>query len=153
MPHTLPGTPTAPATPLLHIDAVGKDYHGTTVLDDVTLALNAGEVLALTGENGAGKSTLSKIVCGLTPATRGGMRLAGEAFMPESRQDAERLGVRMVMQELGLVPTLTVAENLLLGRMPNTAGWLQRGALHAAQQQVLGHRQRGHQAQLLHDHA
>ena len=132
MPQTPSATPTAPVTPLLHIDAVGKDYHGTTVLDDVTLALNAGEVLALTGENGAGKSTLSKIVCGLTPATRGGMRLAGQAFLPESRQDAERLGVRMVMQELGLVPTLTVAENLLLGRMPNTAGWLQRGALHAA---------------------
>jgi len=117
---------------LLHVDAVGKDYHGTTVLHDVTLALNAGEVLALTGENGAGKSTLSKIICGLTPATRGGMRLAGAAFMPESRQDAERQGVRMVMQELGLVPTLTVAENLLLGRMPSTAGWVRRAELHAA---------------------
>jgi len=126
-------TPFAPpATPLLHIDAVGKDYHGTTVLHDVTLALNAGEVLALTGENGAGKSTLSKIVCGLTPATRGGMRLSGAAFQPASRQDAERQGVRMVMQELGLVPTLTVAENLLLGRMPSTAGWVRRGELHAA---------------------
>ena len=121
-----------PATPLLHIDAVGKDYHGTTVLHDVTLALNAGEVLALTGENGAGKSTLSKIVCGLTPATRGGMRLSGAAFQPASRQDAERHGVRMVMQELGLVPTLTVAENLLLGRMPSTAGWVRRDELHAA---------------------
>jgi len=129
MPHTPSPTP---ATPLLHVDAVGKDYHGTTVLHDVTLALNAGEVLALTGENGAGKSTLSKIVCGLTPATRGGMRLAGAAFMPESRQDAERQGVRMVMQELGLVPTLTVAENLLLGRMPSTAGWVRRAELHAA---------------------
>jgi len=129
MPHTPSPTP---ATPLLHVDAVGKDYHGTTVLHDVTLALNAGEVLALTGENGAGKSTLSKIICGLTPATRGGMRLAGAAFMPESRQDAERQGVRMVMQELGLVPTLTVAENLLLGRMPSTAGWVRRAELHAA---------------------
>ncbi|GAA6121058.1 sugar ABC transporter ATP-binding protein [Acidovorax sp. FG27] len=129
MPHTPSPTP---ATPLLHIDAVGKDYHGTTVLHDVTLALNAGEVLALTGENGAGKSTLSKIVCGLTPATRGGMRLAGAAYPPASRQDAERQGVRMVMQELGLVPTLTVAENLLLGRMPSTAGWVRRAELHAA---------------------
>ncbi|WP_343590479.1 sugar ABC transporter ATP-binding protein [Paracidovorax wautersii] len=119
-------------TPVLHIDAVGKDYHGTTVLNDVTLALNAGEVLALTGENGAGKSTLSKIVCGLTPATRGGMRLAGQPFEPASRQDAERQGVRMVLQELSLVPTLTVAENLLLGRMPHRGGWLRRSALHAA---------------------
>ncbi len=119
-------------TPVLHIDAVGKDYHGTTVLNDVTLALNAGEVLALTGENGAGKSTLSKIMCGLTPATRGGMRLAGQPFEPASRQDAERQGVRMVLQELSLVPTLTVAENLLLGRMPHRGGWLRRSELHAA---------------------
>ena len=119
-------------TPVLHIDAVGKDYHGTTVLNDVTLALNAGEVLALTGENGAGKSTLSKIMCGLTPATRGGMRLAGQPFEPASRQEAERQGVRMVLQELSLVPTLTVAENLLLGRMPHRCGWLRRSELHAA---------------------
>ena len=132
MPPTSQAQPPAPPTPLLCIDAVGKDYSATTVLDGVTLALNAGEVLALTGENGAGKSTLSKIVCGLTSATRGGMRLAGQTFAPASRREAEQHGVRMVMQELGLVPTLTVAENLLLGRLPNRAGWLQREVLHAA---------------------
>ena len=132
MTQTPTSTPPAPPTPLLCIDAVGKDYSATTVLDGVTLALNAGEVLALTGENGAGKSTLSKIVCGLTSATRGGMRLVGQTFAPASRREAEQHGVRMVMQELGLVPTLTVAENLLLGRLPNRAGWLQREVLHAA---------------------
>ncbi len=124
------------AQPLLSIDGVGKDYTAT-VLDGVTLALNAGEVLALTGENGAGKSTLSKIVCGLEPATRGSLRLGGRAYAPTSRRDAERQGVRMVMQELGLVPTLTVAENLLMGRLPHRAGWLRRGALHAAAQAQL----------------
>ncbi|MDA8455438.1 sugar ABC transporter ATP-binding protein [Acidovorax sp. GBBC 3334] len=111
---------------------VGKDYHTTTVLHGVTLSLHAGEVLALTGENGAGKSTLSKILCGLEPATRGGLRLAGEPYAPLSRRDAERQGVRMVMQELGLVPTLTVAENLFMGRLPHRLGWLRRNALHDA---------------------
>ena len=121
----------SPPPPLLTIDAVGKDYTAT-VLDGVTLALNAGEVLALTGENGAGKSTLSKIICGLESPTRGGMRLAGQTYTPGSRRDAERQGVRMVMQELGLVPTLTVAENLLMGRLPHRLGWLRRDVLHTA---------------------
>jgi len=115
---------------MLTIEAVGKDY-AASVLDGVTLELRAGEVLALTGENGAGKSTLSKIVCGLVTPTRGRMSLGGQPFAPVSRRDAERVGVRMVMQELGLVSTLSVAENLLLDRLPNRAGWLRRDDLHA----------------------
>lgn len=124
-------SPAPQSPPLLAIQAVGKDYTAT-VLDGVNVELFAGEVLALTGENGAGKSTLSKILCGLEQPTRGGMQLAGQAYAPSSRRDAERHGVRMVMQELGLVPTLTVAENLLMGRLPHRLGWLQRDVLHAA---------------------
>ncbi|OGB12209.1 MAG: sugar ABC transporter ATP-binding protein [Burkholderiales bacterium RIFCSPLOWO2_12_FULL_64_33] len=124
-------SPAPQSPPLLAIQAVGKDYTAT-VLDGVNVELFAGEVLALTGENGAGKSTLSKILCGLEQPTRGGMQLAGQAYAPTSRRDAERHGVRMVMQELGLVPTLTVAENLLMGRLPHRLGWLQRDVLHTA---------------------
>src|SRR3989338_3541389 len=111
-------SPAPQPPPLLAIQAVGKDYTAT-VLDGVNVELFAGEVLALTGENGAGKSTLSKILCGLEQPTRGGMRQAGQADAPSSRRCAERRGVRMVMEELGLGPTLTVAENLLMGRMPH----------------------------------
>lgn len=125
---------------VLRMLEVGKDY-ASTVLDGISLTLRAGEVLALTGENGAGKSTLSKILCGLVPPTRGRMQLAGQTFAPNSRRQAEALGVRMVMQELSLVPTLTVAENLLLGRLPSWgqwgAGWIRQQALHEQAQKQL----------------
>nr|WP_145552882.1 sugar ABC transporter ATP-binding protein [Variovorax boronicumulans] len=114
--------------PVLALQGIGKDY-AATVLDGVGLELQAGQVLALTGENGAGKSTLSKIVCGLVAPTRGSMQLDGQPFAPRSRREAEARGVRMVMQELGLVPTFTVAENLLLGRLPHRAGWVDRRRL------------------------
>ncbi len=81
-------------------------------------------MLALTGENGAGKSTLSKLISGLEVPTTGHMTYRGQAYAPASRSEAERLGVRMVMQELNLLPTLTVAENLYLDNLPSRFGWI-----------------------------
>ncbi len=114
---------------VLTLEGMGKDYGPSTVLDGVTLDLRAGECLALTGENGAGKSTLAKMLCGLVTPTRGRMALDGQPFAPRSRTEAESLGVRMVLQELGLVSTLTVAENLLLDRLPQRFGWVNHHAL------------------------
>ncbi|MEO5686228.1 MAG: sugar ABC transporter ATP-binding protein [Burkholderiaceae bacterium] len=116
---------------LLQGRGIGKTY-ATPVLVGVDFDLHAGEVLALTGENGAGKSTLSKIVAGLVQPTDGTLRLGGSPYAPGSRQDAEKQGVRMVMQELSLVPTLSVAENLLLGRLPNRWGFIRNDALNEA---------------------
>jgi ribose transport system ATP-binding protein len=127
-----PNTPGAASLPvLLQGRGIGKTY-ATPVLAGVDFELRAGEVLALTGENGAGKSTLSKIVAGLVQPTAGALTLAGAPYAPASRQDAERLGVRMVMQELSLVPTLSVAENLLLGRLPQRFGFIRGPELNEA---------------------
>ena len=128
----VPGhTGAAPLPVLLQGRGIGKTY-ATPVLAGVDFELHAGEVLALTGENGAGKSTLSKIVAGLVTPTAGTLTLGGAPYAPASRQDAERQGVRMVMQELSLVPTLSVAENLLLGRLPNRFGFIRGDALNEA---------------------
>ena len=124
--------------PLFHGEGLGKNYI-TPVLSDVSLELREGEVLALTGENGAGKSTLTKIIAGLVRPNDGRMHLHGKPYSPASRHEAEKLGVRMVLQELGLIPTLTVAENLLLDHMPSLGGFVRREKMNrqAAQQMAI----------------
>lgn len=114
--------------PLLELRGLSKAF-AAPVLSGIDLDLHPGEVVALTGENGAGKSTLSRIVAGLVPADAGSMRLNGESFAPVSRAAAERQGVRMVLQELGLIGTLSIAENLLLGALPATFGFVDRDEL------------------------
>lgn len=132
--------PSRSVPPLFAVTGITKRY-ASNVLSGVSLSLRPGEVLALTGENGAGKSTMSKIVAGLVAPTEGTMTLAGQAFAPKNRRDAEHAGVRMVMQELSLVPTLTVAENLLIDALPNRGrwcgNWIDRKALNAAATQQL----------------
>jgi len=99
--------------------------------------LRAGEVHALVGEKGAGKSTLSRIVAGITTPDSGDMFLRGQPYGPASRRDAERLGVRMVMQELNLIATLTVAESIFIDRLPQRFGWIDRRRLNSEARAVL----------------
>ncbi|MBX8488313.1 sugar ABC transporter ATP-binding protein [Pseudomonas cichorii] len=113
---------------VLSISGIGKTY-AQPVLADIELTLMRGEVLALTGENGAGKSTLSKIIGGLVVPDAGVMHFQRQPYQPANRTQAEKLGVRMVMQELNLLPTLTVAENLFLDDMPRRLGWIDRKVL------------------------
>ncbi|MEK2677380.1 sugar ABC transporter ATP-binding protein [Pseudomonas aeruginosa] len=124
------------ALPLLSIRGVGKTY-AQPVLAEIDLQLFGGEVLALTGENGAGKSTLSKIVGGLERPGAASLELLGRPYAPASRREAEALGVRMVMQELNLLPTLSVAENLFLHDLPRRAGWIDRRRLRAAAREAM----------------
>jgi ribose transport system ATP-binding protein len=112
----------------LQLTGLTKAY-AAPVLSDINLAVHAGEVLALTGENGAGKSTLSKIIAGVVNADAGSMELAGQPYAPASRSRAEACGVRMVLQELSLIGTLSVAENLQLGQIPSRAGFISHGEL------------------------
>ena len=111
------------AEPLLQVRSIEKQY-AAPVLIELDLDLRRGDIHALMGANGAGKSTLSRIMCGLTPADRGTMTLGGQRYSPRSRQEAQRAGVQLVAQELNLVPTLSVAENLFLTDLPSRFGFV-----------------------------
>ncbi len=122
---------------LLRAVDIVKTYPGVVALDRVGFDVRAGEVHALVGENGAGKSTLARILCGLTSPDSGLLQLRGQPYAPASRIDAARHGVRMVMQELNLIGTLTVAENIFMGRMPRRLGFISYGRMNADSRAIL----------------
>lgn len=103
---------------LLDMRDISKRFGQVTVLKGVNFDLELGEVHALVGENGAGKSTLMKILAGVQPFDEGSMHLSGEDVRFSNVSDAREHGVVMVYQELALVPSLSVAENLFLGELP-----------------------------------
>lgn len=104
--------------PILELSEIRKRFLGVTALDGVDFDLLPGEVHALMGENGAGKSTLLKVATGVYPPDSGSIRLAGSVISPHSPADAVRHGISTVYQEVNLVPNLSVAENICLGREP-----------------------------------
>jgi ribose transport system ATP-binding protein len=119
-------TDTLPSRPILEMQAISKSFFGVKVLDDVSLELFPGEVLALVGENGAGKSTLIKILNGDYHRDSGAILIDGQTVDIEHPRDAADLGIRMIYQELHHCHDLSVTENLLLGHLPRRAGRLGR---------------------------
>ncbi|HWI57323.1 MAG TPA: sugar ABC transporter ATP-binding protein [Bacillota bacterium] len=133
----LPTLNSQPAlAPLLQVSGLQKSY-SVPVLTDFTFELQAGEVHALVGSNGAGKSTFARILCGLTSADAGAIQFNGHPYAPRSKREAEHAGIVMVMQELNVIGTLTVAENIFLSRLPRRAGFVRFGALHEMARQAL----------------
>ena len=106
---------------MLEIRSVSKSFSGVRVLSDVSFTVARGEVHALMGENGAGKSTLMNILSGAYADYNGALLLDGKPLAMRNPRDAQKLGIAIVHQELNLVPELTVAENIFLGREPRTA--------------------------------
>ena len=125
-----------PAAPFLQVSGLHKSYN-VPVLVDFSFELRGGEVHALIGSNGAGKSTFARILCGLTPVNSGDIQLDDRPYAPRSRREAEHAGVVMVMQELNVIGTLTVAENIFLNCLPRRAGFVRYADLHDQARQAL----------------
>jgi ribose transport system ATP-binding protein len=123
---------------LLQISGLSKSFSASVkALSEVDFDLRAREIHALVGENGAGKSTLSRIIAGIEQPDAGGMLLRGQLFSPASRADADRSGICMVMQELNLIGTLTIAESIFIDRMPHRYGVIDYRQLNKRAREVM----------------
>lgn len=99
-----------------------KSFGPSTVVNNVDLVVRSGEVVCLLGENGAGKSTVAKMLAGVVRPDSGSMTLDGEHYDPHNPAQAIHAGVGLIHQETNLVPQLTIAENVFLGRQPTRGG-------------------------------
>ncbi|MCC3762887.1 sugar ABC transporter ATP-binding protein [Glycomyces sp. TRM65418] len=125
------------ATAALTMRGIDKAFHGIPVLSSVDLTVEQGEVHALVGENGAGKSTLMKILAGVHTADAGTIELGGRAVSFTHPVQAQNAGIATVFQEFNLLPELSVAENVHLGREPRRGGRIDRRAMADRTAQVL----------------
>ena len=116
---------------LLRIEGIRKTFPGVVALDGVDFDLRRGEVHVLLGENGAGKSTLIKMLSGAYTPEAGRILVGGEETRIQGAQDSERLGIATIYQEFNLVPDLTVAENIFLGRQPRRFRMIDRKRMEA----------------------
>ena len=118
-------------TDIFRAEGLGKTYPGVRANDDVSFMVKAGEIHALLGENGAGKSTLIKALTGVYHANRGTIWLEGNAISPKNTAHAQQLGIGTVYQEVNLLPNMSVADNLFIGREPRRFGLLRRKEMEA----------------------
>ena len=115
---------------VLKMEAISKEFPGVRALDNVHLEVMPGEIHALLGENGAGKSTLMKILSGVYRRDSGQILLDGQPVEVHNPHHAQSIGITIIHQELNLMPNLSVAENVFIGREPNRYSLVRWGELH-----------------------
>ncbi|EHN12776.1 Ribose ABC transport system ATP-binding protein RbsA (TC 3.A.1.2.1) [Patulibacter medicamentivorans] len=129
--------PNAGSTPLVRAHGITKRFPGVVALDGVGIAIHAGTVHALTGENGSGKSTLANVIGGALQPDGGHLEVDGQRRTIATPAEALGLGIVTISQELTLAPTLSVAENVFLGRLPRRRGRIDWNELHERAREVL----------------
>lgn len=125
------------SNPVLQLQGIHKKFPGVHALKGVDFSLRAGEIHALLGENGAGKSTLIKVMTGVYTRDGGSIRLDGQEIFPANTGDAQALGISTVYQEVNLLPNLTVAQNIYLGREPKRWGFIDWAAANRKAEDLL----------------
>ncbi|MFV0383599.1 ATP-binding cassette domain-containing protein, partial [Paracoccus sp. (in: a-proteobacteria)] len=123
--------------PILTLRGIRKSYGPVEVLHGIDLDIHPGEVVALLGENGAGKSTVSNVISGTVLPSSGTMTWQGAPYAPASPREAIDAGVGMIHQELLLLPHLSIAENIFVGRYPMRGGRLDRREMESRARQGL----------------
>lgn len=126
-----------PQTMGLSLHSLTKQFSGITVVKGVSFRITPGSVLGLVGENGAGKSTTSAMIAGMLQPDGGSMTIGGVPYEPKSPGDALKSGVALIHQEIRMVPDLSVAENIFLGRLPMKKGVLDRDFINEKSSEVL----------------
>jgi len=122
---------------LLQMEHISKAFVGVQALDDVSFDVRRGEVHGLLGENGAGKSTLIKVLSGVYRPDSGRIVYNGKEITVSSPQQAQRLGIVTIYQEFNLIPSLTVAENILIGREPGPGNFVDWGQMRRQAREVM----------------
>lgn len=115
-PHDLPTTPPDTSRRLLEVEDLGIKFGNVVALAGATMHANAGEITAIIGDNGAGKSSLTKCILGVYPGSSGTIRFDGKTVTMKSPQDAKRLGIEAVFQDLALFDDLTLWQNMYANR-------------------------------------
>ncbi|CAK7260676.1 MULTISPECIES: sugar ABC transporter ATP-binding protein [unclassified Shinella] len=128
----------APAEVGLFCNRIVKDYGKIKVLKSIDFSLRPGNVVGLIGENGAGKSTFNAIIAGIVSPTEGQIWLDGTEYRPRSPSEALQKGVALIHQEIRLLPRLSVAENLFMGRLPMRGGRVDRARMEEESRAILG---------------
>ncbi len=108
------------AQPLLEVNNLSKHFGAVQALNDFSMAIKPGEVVALAGDNGAGKTTLIKAISGVYPPTSGEIRLKGKPVSFSTPQEARDQGIETIYQDLALADNLSIGANIFLGREPMT---------------------------------
>ena len=121
---------------LLQMEHISKAFVGVQALDDVSFDVRRGEVHGLLGENGAGKSTLIKVLSGVYRPDSGRSCTMGRRSRSPAQQ-AQRLGIVTIYQEFNLIPSLTVAENILIGREPGPGNFVDWGQMRRQAREVM----------------